>query len=486
MRLSVIRWLRPVPSSLVLQFVYGLLFANGVFASVHHDPDLTKAIGLSALSTAIGITVFGILLSSPDRVGNANARTVALLGAGAISAQLLMAGALLIESKFLLFSAAAVLGVGSGSVYVVSIVVLQAWVPEAAGMVTGLGLLVGGAGTLFGIWAFHVAIDLFQGVIPAMALAGACSGALSLGAALFIESPAPGWSPLTEIDDYLPLFSLSAEQEDSIDENKLVQHTAIPASIQSDESKSLLPHKEKDPEQKTRLSIRDILTDPAFFFVFMSVSAAVGPGFGFVLAFPRMVNTLFGADLDTANTLLLWVTLVGVVGRILIGLAIDLLESPTDSFSNGFLGAKRVNVGVLGLQSIALASMPLCIRYGSTNSFALATSVVYVTFSGGAVLSACLARSIFSPENSTLVFALLGIAVGIGRALFAVIVASCGNGEAKIVASMASRRIYEYDFFVHASFMVSTFGLICSYFVSPSKTVYRNGVNSPVFTDLRA
>lgn len=494
MRPSVWRWLAPVPACFALQAVYGLLFAHGVFVSALHEPAFTKAVGLVALFTALGITAFGIVLANANhpRRHRSTPRTIAILGSAGISAQVLMAFALTRHITWLLYASAALAGIGSGAVYVVSIVMLQAWVPESPGMVTGTGLLVGGGGSLFGIYAFQVAIKLLGGAIPAIAVAGVASGAVSVVASLFIQRPPTGWRPEAETpyddgyeygqdqEDYILREKLEAQEQESVVDDP--SSTTIPMS---DESAPLLSHKPNPNPSRTgtRLSVREILADPAFLAVFVSVSAAVGPGFGFVLAFPRMVNSMFGVELVLANRLFFFVTFVGVVGRILVGLSIDLLTPPADTMGYGFLGAKRINTALLALQSTALALMPICIRYGWTDTFALATAMVYVTFSGGAVVSACLARSVFSPENSTLAFALLGVAIGIGRALFSVIVASCGGEESNLVESVPSRQIYEYDMFVHAAFFVSAIGLISSYFVSPSKAVYQNGSNSPVFAD---
>ena len=214
----------------------------------------------------------------------------------------------------------------------------------------------------------------------------------------------------------------------------------------------------------------------------MSVSASVGPGFGFVLAVPRMVHTLFAVQLAAATRLLFYVTLVGVAGRIVVGLAIDLQTPQADTQGHAFLGAKRINAVLLATQSTALAAMPACIRYGRGGMFTLATACVFVTFNAGAVLSACLARSLFAPENATMAFALLGVAIGVGRAGFSLLVASCG-GAGAAVGPPGARDVYGYDAFLQAAFFVSAVGLIASYYVSPSKTVYRNGDNSPVFAD---
>lgn len=491
MRLSVWRWLVPIPAAFVLQAVYGLLFANGVFVSVLHDPALTQAVGLTALFTSLGVTAFGVLLhnASDPVVYRSAPRLISLFGSVGIGAQIIMAYALHHNIHLLLYFAAALVGAGSGSVYVVSIILLQEWVPESAGLVTGTGLLIGGGGSLFGISSFkHLTAAI--GVIPAMAVAGCVSGTVSAAASLLIQRPPTGWSPQAEVPcDSPPAFDedRTVDKEGELRNDPVVagdnpdSFTAI--SIQPDETTSLLSHKENNITPGTRLSIYDILVDPAFPFVFTAVLAMVGPGFGFVLAFPRMMHTLFDLDLAVANDTLFWVTLVGVVGRILIGTAIDLLQSPSDAFGNGFFGAKRMTTALLALQCTAMAVMPICIRHGWTNTFAIATALVYITFSGGAVVTACLARTVFTPENATLVFALLGLAMGVGRALFSVLVASGGGSDGDILSPFET--LYEYDAFVQSAFVVSAIGLVCSYYVSPSKFAYQNSVNRPVFVDVR-
>lgn len=440
-------------------------------------------------------------------------RRIALLGSIGIAAQTLMAFALSIDNPLLLYIAATLAGLGSGAVYVVSIVVLQAWVPESPGMVTGFGLLVGGGGSLFGIYAFELAITLLGGPIPAMAVTGLASGAVATAASLLVRPPPPRWRPCAEMpqDDMwsedegcLPTVVESSSatsspaptEFDPTPSSRDAAHCVVNASTApcpTDESTPLLSHK-PNPQSSpsdTRLSVGQIFADPAFLTLFVSVSAAVGPGFGFVLAFPRMMQTLFATLPPVATKLLFYVTLAGVVGRILVGLAIDLQSPQADTQGFAFLGAKRINTVLLATQSMALALMPICILYGASNMFTLCASMVFVTFSGGAVLQACLARSLFSPEDATMAFALLGVAIGVGRAVFSLLVAACGSADgadsvaaaAKLVHSFSERRMYQYDAFLHASFLVSAIGLIASYYVAPSKTVYRNGANSPVFAD---
>lgn len=488
MRLSHTRWILPIPAAFVLQVVYGALFANGVFSALLNDPTLIKALGLFALSTSLGITAFGMLLhhASDSTVYSNVPRILALLGSIAIAAQTLMAYALHIASPLLIYFSAMIMGLGSGSIYVVSIIILQAWVPESPGAVTGLGLLLGGAGSLFAINAFQLASDTLGGPIPGMALTGFICSAVSSLAALFIDRPPKGWSPLAEAyhldqqQNATQSDTCSVTLDDPVDIRQ--PHSSMPSY--SGETQSLLPHKRSAPPPTPRLSTTDILADPAFSLVFISICAAVGPGFGFVIAFPRMINTLFAVDILPANQMLFWVTFTGVAGRIAIGLVIDFFAS-TDASRHGFNGTKRMNTALLALQAIAFATMPFCIRLGFTNIFNVAAALVYITLNGGAVVSACLARSMFSPQNSTLVFALLGIAIGIGRALFSLVIAACGQGHlVGAVSVFSARRIYEYDSFIHCSFLLTAAGLISSHFIKPSKAAYQSGANSTMFADL--
>lgn len=492
MRLSVWRWLAPVPAAFILLGVCGLLFSNGVFVSAVHDPSFTQAIGLLACLTSLGVTLFGTLLhyASNPILYRCAPRLIAVLGSVAMASQVLFAYALHNNLRSLLYVVATVAGAGTGAAYVVPIILLQEWIPESPGVATGAGLLVSGAGSLFGIYAYQKLVDAVD-VLPAIAVAGALSGLIALVSSLLLQRPPSGWSPSVEtLYDTLPTHrhDTSTKQESVDMDCVVVDNNGEPStanSLRPDEARPLLSHKEKTPTLDTRLSVYDILVDPVFVFVFVSVLAAVGPGFGLALGFPRMMHTLFGLQHDHANQLFFWVTSAGVVGRLLIGTAIDLIQSPADASSHGFSGAKRMSSTMLAVQCTAVAIMPLCIRNGWVYAFTIASGLMYLTLSGGAVIAACLARSIFAPENATLSFALLGVAMGMGRGLFSMIVASCGGREALlIVEELSNRPLYAYDAFVHAAFLISALGLISSYFLAPSKKVYQNGTNSPVFADL--
>lgn len=492
MRLSVWRWLAPVPAAFVLLAVCGLLFSNGVFVSAVHNPSFTQAIGLLACLTSLGVTIFGTLLhyASNPVLYRCAPRLIAVLGSVAMASQVLFAYALHNNLPFLLYVVATVAGAGTGAAYVVPILLLQEWIPESPGKAAGAGLLVSGAGALFGIYAYQTLIDAMD-VLPAIAVAGALSGLIALVSSLLLQRPPLGWSPaLDTCDDTLPpQRTQDVGEQETIDMHcVVVDNNAQPStvtSLRSDEHQPLSSHKEKNPSLDTRLSAYDILVDPAFLFVFVSVLASVGPGFGLALGFPRMMHTLFGLERDYANHLFFWVTSVGVVGRLLIGTAIDLIQSPADTSGHGFSGAKRVSSTMLAIQCMAVAMMPFCIQKGWPYLFTIACGLMYLTLSGGAVIAACLARSIFAPENATLSFALLGVAMGMGRGLFSMIIASCGSSPAQLVVDeLSNRPLYAYDAFVHAAFLASMLGMISSYYLAPSKKVSQNGTNSPVFADL--
>lgn len=450
MRLSYWRWLGPIPAAFVLQAVHGLLYAYGIFVSEINNVIFTKAIGLIALFVALGITFFGILLhyTSDPIAHHSIPRLLTILGAILLSAQSLMSYGLVSEMNSLVYIGAGIVGIGSGIIAVVSIIMMQSWAPDYPAIITGLGLLFGGGGTLLGISCFEQFSNKINDPIQAFGIIGLLQTIIAILSGIFIERPPTGWNPLFDNDD------------EEYFENEM---------------NLLLPDKDsKLSFDDNKLSIFDILSDSAFYKVCICLCAGVGPGFGLVLGFPKMVKSLFGLSNNVANDLLFWVTMFGVVGRIGIGLIIDLLSSEDEKY--GFIGSKVVNQGLLILQCIAFACIPICIKYEWTNGFTLTTCMVFITFNGSSVIAASMSRSVFSAENSTLAFALLGIAMGIGRALFSMVIAFCSND---------TKSIFEFDSYLHIAFLFSAIGLIVSYHVVPSQTAYSSRANSSVFVDLK-
>ncbi|CAN8067233.1 unnamed protein product [Agarophyton chilense] len=481
MRLSNWRWFGPIPAAFVLQAVFGLQFANGVFASFLDDPVLTQALGLAALFVSLGITAFGVLLyyASDHSKYHAVPRVVAVFGSFAVAAQLFVSYGLINHSRFIVYVASILQGTGAGCIYVVSIVVVQDWVPESPALVTGLSLLFGGAGSLFGIYAFQALVHTMGGAIPAMAVASLAAGLVSVTASMFIERPPDRWCPVAEIFDPDTTMTLK-DAHDARRVKPVDEQSACYSSIVDFGDDDLLHRKQKKCEAVNRLSCYDIMIDPAFALVFVSVFVAAGPGYGFVLSYPLMLHSLFNLSLIDANQMLCYATFFGVVGRLALGVAIDMLSSSSFSSSNGeqapnIRGSKVTNIFILLLQTGGLALMPVAIRTKCAWLFHVAVFAVFVAFNGGAVVAACLARDVFAPENSTLAFALLGVAVGVARALFSIVLAAC-DGNSGVGA---------YDWYIGWSIVVSVVGVAGSYLIEPAKCVNFDGANNRVFADMQ-
>lgn len=508
MRLSHWRWLGPIPAAFILQAVFGLQFANGVFASLLNDVTFTQALGVSALFVSLGITAFGILLfyaSHPTRHHNVP-RAVTALGSLAIAAQSLVAYGLVVRSAALVYLASVLQGTGAGAIYVVGIVVVQDWVPESPGVLTGLSLLFGGAGALFGIYAFEALVHVMGAAIPAMTVASLAAGLVSLSAAMFIERPPTGWCPVAEIFDPDTTMTLKDAQHarrttappsertalstiaadygecsaTDCDSTKTTGATTDYCTIQLGDARASSSCKERDTKAEVscrRLSCIDIVMDVSFALVFVSVFVAAGPGYGFVISYPLMLHELFGQSLSSANQMLCYATFFGIVGRLALGFASDVISSCSSSssplsnstYAPNIDGSKMTNTFILVVQVGSLAVMPVAIAYRIAWLFNGGVMGIFVAFNGGAVVSACLARDVFAAENSTLAFALLGVAVGVGRALFSVVLAGCEHGE--------------YSWYIQVSLVVSIVGAVSSYFIEPSKRVYDGEAGRALFTD---
>lgn len=452
------RWLGPIPACCLLQSLFGLLYASGVYIALIDDPVFTFAIGLTGLCTAVGITLCGIAMNRilPSFNISNPPRIIALLGTAGLVSQLTIAQSLITKNKFLLFTSCSTFGLGLGALYVASIDVLQAWVPEAPGVVTGLGMLCGGAGSLIALEALRILTHLLNGPIPTLVFIAPISAAAAFTAAMLIKRPPEQWSPSNE--DNSPQLA--------------------------DEAQHLLPYHNMITCPSVRVS--DILKDPAFYAVVIAFAASVGPGFGFVLAFQRMVHDMFGVSVDKANQLFFWVTLVGVVGRLLSGLAVDWLsgerEEDEDHDEIDMRGARRTNMALLIAQMIAVICMPFCVRLGWLSLFTVMTGVVYLTFSGGAVVAACMARVAFGTKNASLTFSLIGVSIGFGDLFFSWIVALCGKfsmEQNNVVEDSLKYRAKDYDLFFVLGLVWTIAGIGATAVVDVSNRIktFRKNVN---------
>ncbi|KAI0556644.1 extensin [Gracilaria domingensis] len=326
------------------------------------------------------------------------------------------------------------------------------------------------------------------GAIAAMAVASLAAGLVSVTASMFIERPPERWCPVAEIFDPQSTMTLKDAQHERRARGdmqaKIVEQQSVCYSAIEFGDDDLLAHKQKQSESFGRLSCYDIVVDPAFALVFVCVFVAAGPGYGFVLSYPLMLHSLFDMALIDANQMLCYATFFGVVGRLALGVAIDMISSHgsssssnDDSSSSANIGGSKLsNIFILLLQTVGLALMPVAIRTECAWLFHLAVFCVFVAFNGGAVVAACLARDVFAPENSTLAFALTGVAVGVARALFSVVLAACDGVSGKGA----------YDWYIGWSVVVSLAGAVGAYFIEASKCVNVDGGNNRVITDLAA
>lgn len=364
-----------------------------------------------------------------------------------------MAFALIKQLNLLLFAAAAIMGFGCGCLYVASVDVLQSWVPDAPGLVTGLGMLCGGVGSLIGIPLYAGMSTWLGGPVPAMAVAGLLAGTFTLATASCVRRAPRGW-------DGHP--------------RQVVQHRLNA----KDELSALLPLSESMPKPSSAvdwpaLTVREVSRESSFYYLLIAFAGIEGPGFGVVLAFQSMVIRIFSVDVDTANRLFFGVTLAGLVGRLVSGLAVDALQKAVSTDKDDMLsGARLTNIILLGMQIVAFLVLPVCIAKGHVIAFTIAMAVVYVTFCGGAVVAPCLARGIFMPNNISLIFSLLAFSVGFGDFFFSWAVAS--SGQTSINVELPSQRLphrQDYNLYIFWGVLWSVVGFIASFLIRVANVI---------------
>lgn len=474
MRLSTYRWLVPGPACVLLQVSFGSFYAYGVFSSRLSTPALTYALGLAAALLSASLTAAGISLHRRPPPASP-ARRLALASAAFLAAAAALpafAGtAPAAPRPAFLAIAAAALGTGYGVLYVVSIHTVQAWFPEAPGTATGAVVAAGGAGTLFYV-ALNTALANARptDVPAAMRTSAAVATATALAAAAAITLPPDlRWHP----DDEAAATAESAP--------------LVKRRVSSRGASSSSP---------PRLTARDLLVDPLFYLLLTTVTSSVGPGFGVVLHGSRMQTALFAVSPAVADARFFGITLVGVAGRLAVGVAVDaytaavvrrsagspVAAATADAAGAPFVAARAANLGLLGAQAVALVAAVGLARAGGDGAallFAVALSAVYLTFSGAAVVTACLCRATFAPENATLAFSLVGLAIGLGDVSFSALVASCAKRHPiklealPAVAAAAARAMpqhaKDYDAFFAVSLVFTAVGICACVALVPAE-----------------
>lgn len=455
--LAAFRWRSPIPASCLLQAVFGLAYSTGVFSVLLHSRIFNLAIGFEGLSIAFGILFSGVVMAKcipPSRYREAP-MYIAITGAILLYTQSLMALALVFHLPLLLFASAAAIGLGTGSFYVISVDVLQSWVPEAPGWITALGTVCGGAGSLLGIPFYAALAHWLGGAIPAMTVAGAVAGSVSLFAAFHVQRAPRSWN-----EQYLHLKHRYLPEQDEMESaHPLLDSVAEPA---------------KPEDEWPDLTVADVFKEASFRYLLVAFLACEGPGFGVVIAFQSMASHLFGVNTDIANQLFFWVTLAALIGRLVAGTAVDELQKRlAPDNRDPVAGARCTLILLLGLQIVAFLSMPIFIAKGYLISFTVAVAAIYITFCGGAVTASCLARGLFTPNNTSLVFALAALSVGFGDMLFSWTVAGAGSqhlGPVESSTQLASSS-GEYNFFICCGATLSVLGFAASFPIRAARAI---------------
>lgn len=490
--------------------VYGLCFASGVYVSLIDTMTMTRSIGVALLFSSFGFTVCGLALhgADGDAAYRSGPRAVGILSALLVACQALVALALHLDaSNWMIYGASAAYGLGCGCNYIIGLSVLQAWVPERPGFVTALGMLFIPIGSTIGVYWYRTAADALGGAVPAMACTSLTCAALTLICAMFTTRPPRGWHPdQLRLKETLKLISvqthpstnrmsgsfdamLSTHAAQSMetrfdDKTAGAEYGSMTALSILQENKLNRPfrpideikeQKKADFRSKT-LSLHEMLMSKKLYPFMISMLAMMVPGSGFSVAYPHMLVMSFGESTETANRWLISVHIMGILGRVFGGAAIDYMGGRKPGVA-GLAGSRSVFSLIMFLQTAAIAIMPIALSYHLRFVFTAACATVYFCLSSGAVVSGCLARNIFTPYNSSLAFSLFGTANGVMDLLQFHLI-SGSSSETSVANSMLSTNIAElrpraFDSFILLVFVLSLIGSICVTFLTHEPAAYR-------------
>lgn len=445
----------------VLSFALGSFNSLGVYTS-RAPPALTLALGLSAATISLSYILTGLVLHAKL----ASPRTLTLL-----SSLLLLTSAALLPRALL--PSAAALGVAYGILQVASLHLTHAWFPDAVAGATAALTGLAGLGTLVFV-AANTALIRALPVTPAIRVATLATSLIVALAAARVTEPA-GQCPASERSAFAldeeaapepitnPLF---AADPDAQAESLLPKshRTALLADIAFFSSDVTI---DNDTEPATPLSatqyhasplstplssphfaplpltpslsltpsprktLRDVF-NPRVAALLVAVFGAIGPGFGAVLHAVRMQEQLLATSASVAELRFFAMILVGVIARVASGWAVEALAAAAQRrafFDEGldpFSAAKVILAVALAVQAFAGAALPVLARVGFAPGFVVVLTSVYCTFYATAVVVPVLARGFWGSENSALVLAMAGVAMGASNATFSFVIGSFG------------------------------------------------------------
>lgn len=333
-------------------------------------------------------------------------------------------------SPALLALAATATGLAFGAMYVISIHVVQLWFPANAGTATGAVVTASGVGSLLFV-RINAALVATRPVPAAMRASTLVAAGLAFVAAAGIAAPPEAPEPT---------FASPA---------------AAPAG--DEREKEFLKRPVEAVEAPEHIGLAAMLSSPTFYVLIISICATVGPGFGVVLSASRMQTVLLSVSPAVADTRFFYITLVGVAGRLVVGVIIDFYARCLTGTNADLRAAKAVTRALLLMQFLALGVARFAVITAAPRTFAVSLAAVYLSFSGGAVVTGCLCKALF-PGAATLAFALLGTSIGAGDAMFSAVMASC-------VGEPGAASQNEYDVYFGYAGAISVVGLVACEFI---------------------
>lgn len=203
-----------------------------------------------------------------------NLKMVSFVASGVHLSQCLVALGLSQRIAWVMYTGGVMQGTAYGMLYISSVTQLQEEFPRRSGVVTGFAMFASGCGSLAFVEIYGQLIHYF-GWYRAMQ----CSALL------------------------LAVGNMTATLG--------MTHTDTPLAMVDETSVLLISHS----DLSVKLSPLKIAQELSIYSFLLAFSAGVGPGFGFVVGFQKMLVDAFSQSTTDANRLFSYITISGLVGR---------------------------------------------------------------------------------------------------------------------------------------------------------------------------
>lgn len=450
------RWLGPIPAACILFTVVGTINSFGVYVALLDRPAVTSSTGWSLLASYVGWTITGVILhdAQSDEEYRRKPRAFATVCGLLMMTQVVMAYSISVGANALIKLCAILYGFAYGGLYLISLTMVQAWVPEHLGCITALGTMFMPLGSTVGTAWFQAVANALKDPIAAMAFTGIVNALIILFASQFIDLPPRGWHPhdIDALSEKKELLSKSSSYGCTQEPDVEAQ-----CEVESGNGKPLTP--------------LEMMQSPAFYLIMIAYCAVCVPGSGVAMGFPSMLSLSFGIPVTIGNNWVMWVLLPGVFARLSSGLAVDCLIRRKRGLNVLPSMLLLVNT-ILSLQLLAIALMPLFIRLGLPIPFTILCCVVMFVFSSCDVALSCLVRFMFTPLNSSLAFSSLGTTAGILMLAEMVIISehTVGNISKSIDAPVVHPQALN-TFFMFIG-LIALAGAISSFYLDIDRRAY--------------